>query len=409
MKRLLLLFLLLGCCAIPIQAQTRQTRKPAQKHAQKKKKRVKKAAAPVLLVPVKPEVTLQNDLLKATRPAPAALEITPEIQKNTNYYQSLQSTKDLKDASSSLLQRNIEKSDQALLEYRGLAEAVPLNFIDNSELIPTRRILNGPSQYDSRVEIRALDPTQDWVKKIIKNGYSIAVVVDRSRLRQVSKAFYQIDDSNTLGSTYQLCAGEAFRSQPIVGTGTAIVTGKRQMMTAGHVFAGPPGQYAVVFGFEITNKMGAYQTIYPADSVYFPVSVANQSPDLDIAVFNVDRDLKAPPLKWSAETKPPLNEPIYMIGFPYGLPKKVAANAEVITPDNDLNFFYTSLDAFQGNSGSPVFNLKTNDVIGILVSGNVDYHWNGSCNVSVDCSTPYCQGEKAVRIIAIKNLFNNGK
>ncbi len=275
------------------------------------------------------------------------------------------------------------------------------------DLPPNSRVVNGPSQYDSRVDVRSLDPALPWTRGMRSNAYSVGVVVDKSKLHKISALFYQIDDSSTLGTTYQLCPGEAFRDQPVVGTGTAMVTGKRQMITAGHVFAAAPKQYAIIFGFEIINKTGAYQKIIPADSIYFPVSIDKQSADLDIALFSVDRDLKAPPLKWSGEANPPVSENIYMIGYPYGLPKKVSANASVES-NNETLAIYTSLDAFAGNSGSPVFNLKTNEVIGILVSGGVDFQWNGTCNVSTLCSIPYCKGEKAIRITVIKNLLNYG-
>jgi len=57
---------------------------------------------------------------------------------------------------------------------------------------------------------------------------------------------------------------------------------------------------------------------------------------------------------------------VYMIGHPSGLPQKVAVNASVRSLEGAA-YFYTSLDAFQGNSGSPVFDRNTGEVIGILV------------------------------------------
>jgi len=322
---------------------------------------------------------------------------TQELNKNKTFHQSIQDARQMKAGEQQQL--------EAYFKIRDPAEEQSSAVIQD-DLPVGGRIIDGPSRYDSRVEIRALDPTSPWVKKILKNGYSVAVVVERSKLRQIAKTFYQIDDRNTLGNTFQLCTGEAFRDQPVVGTGTAIVIGKRQMLTAGHVFSGPLNRYAVIFGYEMANKAGGYQTIFPTDSVYFPVKITKRSGDMDIAVFDVDRDLNAAPIKLSKDPTPPVNEPIYMIGFPYGLPKKVAANASIISPTQEPVCFYTSLDAFQGNSGSPIFSLKTNEVIGILVSGNVDYHWNGSCNVAVDCSAPYCQGEKAVRTSAIRIWLN---
>jgi V8-like Glu-specific endopeptidase len=59
------------------------------------------------------------------------------------------------------------------------------------------------------------------------------------------------------------------------------------------------------------------------------------------------------------------------MGHPSGLPMKYADGAKVF--GNFDNYFSTNLDTFGGNSGSPVFNAKTNEVVGILVRGDIDY------------------------------------
>jgi S1-C subfamily serine protease len=276
---------------------------------------------------------------------------------------------------------------------------------DETEYLPKRRIINGPNQFDSRVDPQSLDPKQLWAKKMLSNSFSVAVVVEKANLKKISAGLYQVDDSRKLKSAYQLCPGEAFADQPVVGMGTAFVIGTRQMLTAGHVFSGPPENYAVIFGYEIISKTGTYERLVSADSVYFPTKLAKQSPILDIRLFEVDRDIKAPAFKWSTERQLAIGEPVYMIGHPYGLPKKIAANAS-IQDNTGLGYFYTTLDAFAGNSGSPVFRLQTNELIGVLVSGEVDFKWNGSCNVSNICRIPYCRGEKVIRITAIKDFLD---
>ena len=63
-----------------------------------------------------------------------------------------------------------------------------------------------------------------------------------------------------------------------------------------------------------------------------------------------------------------------MIGFPSGLPCKVAANAKV-SQNTDTFVFTGNLDTYGGNSGSPVFNLTTHEVEGILVRGGEDFEF----------------------------------
>lgn len=48
---------------------------------------------------------------------------------------------------------------------------------------------------------------------------------------------------------------------------------------------------------------------------------------------------------------------LYMLGHPTGLPVKLARNAKVKKKDHK-DYFEADLDAFKGNSGSPVFNKK---------------------------------------------------
>lgn len=274
---------------------------------------------------------------------------------------------------------------------------------DAEEESLTHRLINGPNQFDSRVEIRSINPNIPGAKDILRNARSVAVVVDRSRLVKVSTGYYQLDNSRTLGQIYQLCPGEAFKDQPVVGTGTAFVTGKHQMLTASHVFTGPLTNYAVVFGFELYNQTGALEPLISTDSVYFPKKITATSAQLDASLFETDRDLPSPPLTVYKGRNISTKQPVYMIGHPYGLPKKMAGNASVLS-NNDPTTFYTSLDAFQGNSGSPVFDLATNALIGVLVGGETDFNWNGSCNVSTLCKFPYCQGEKVIRITALAGM-----
>lgn len=92
-----------------------------------------------------------------------------------------------------------------------------------------------------------------------------------------------------------------------------------------------------------------------------------------------------------------------MLGYPSGLPLKATVNVSITSFDNSGGF-YTSLDAFQGNSGSPVFDLNTPQVIGVLVSGAADFVWNGGCNISATCRIPYCKGEKVFQLNLIPSL-----
>ncbi len=64
---------------------------------------------------------------------------------------------------------------------------------------------------------------------------------------------------------------------------------------------------------------------------------------------------------------------VYIIGHPCGLPLKVAAHPKSVVTKALPTTFVARLDAFGGNSGSPVFNRSTHRVEGILIEGQKDF------------------------------------
>lgn len=254
-----------------------------------------------------------------------------------------------------------------------------------------------PSQFGTLLEVRDLNPLISWQKNMLINGRSIGLVVQKSQMHRITDTLYQLDVSGRLGDQFRLCPGELFVDQPVAGEGTTFVIGATTLVTASHVFSQSIENYAIIFGYELISKKGAYEVFIPISNVYFPTKTILDASEEDIVVYEVDRPLHVPPLPLSTRQAVPDKGLVYMIGHPMGLPKKVALNA-CIGENSSVSCFYTSLDAFQGNSGSPVFLFGTNEVIGILVSGQKDYEWNGQCNRSTNCAPPYCRGEKVMRV-----------
>jgi hypothetical protein len=81
------------------------------------------------------------------------------------------------------------------------------------------------------------------------------------------------------------------------------------------------------------------------------------------------------------------NEKLSMIGYPFGTPAKLSRNANVLLDDPARGSFITNLDAFDGNSGSAVFN-SANEVVGILIGGTPSIAFvptKNSCDVYNRC------------------------
>ena len=219
----------------------------------------------------------------------------------------------------------------------------------------------------------------------------------------VSDEVYQLDLSNTLEQVYNLCSDQIFAKQPVVGTGTGFIVETNAMITAKHVFERSIEDYVVVFGFELVDVSGMVQSKIMASDIFYPKHIEEEFEELDVVKFTVDRAFNRPVLEWENSRDFEKESEIYMIGYPSGLPLKIALNAGIVD-NSPFQYFYTSLDGFQGNSGSPIFNLCSNKVIGVLVAGELDYEYNGNCYQTTLCKYPYCKGEKVIRI---ENILNN--
>jgi len=72
-------------------------------------------------------------------------------------------------------------------------------------------------------------------------------------------------------------------------------------------------------------------------------------------------------VNWNYE--PTLLKSLYTIGHPLGVTLKYTTNGGASKMVNDI-YFEANLDTYEGNSGSPVFDRKTHQVIGILTEGS---------------------------------------
>jgi hypothetical protein len=96
--------------------------------------------------------------------------------------------------------------------------------------------------------------------------------------------------------------------------------------------------------------------------------------------------------------QPPLepNDSVVVIGYPLGLPVKIADDA--IVRSLGKGFFKANCDTYEGNSGSAVFDdaqLQKGHLLvdGILVRGEDDFARTTPCFISKRCPFDGCRGE----------------
>jgi hypothetical protein len=174
------------------------------------------------------------------------------------------------------------------------------------------------------------------------------------------------------------CPDEPFSNQPYAAFCSAFLVDDDLIATAGHCSIDLELEdMRVVFGWEMIDA-DTWVTEVPADNVYFVEEALGEvlNPFKDHAVLRLDRAVNVPgvePLDVRRRGKVTNNALVGVIGYPMGLPKKVAFGPDTRVYGNLRPWFFkANFDASGGNSGSPVFDQETGVVEGIYVSSRVE-------------------------------------
>ncbi|MDE2039547.1 MAG: trypsin-like peptidase domain-containing protein [Elusimicrobia bacterium] len=177
-----------------------------------------------------------------------------------------------------------------------------------------------------------------------------------------------------------LCKSERFYGQPRGAFCTGFLVGPDLLVTAGHCVLDHPGgarqfcrQVAFVADYGYYDK-ASDPTLTDSSKIYRcrRVIAAAHKPGTigkpDWALIRLSRPVdprRRPPFDIDRGALPKVGSPVLMIGYPKGLPVKIAAGARVTKTGDGV--FYADLDAYKGNSGSPALG-RDGVVEGILVS-----------------------------------------
>lgn len=202
---------------------------------------------------------------------------------------------------------------------------------------------------------------------------------------------------------------EAFWDEPNPAFCSGFKVGRRLIATAGHCVKSEEEcrDTRIVFKFYKDDKKDSVPGKgIPAQNVYKCVGIFDEyrqgSGRSDWQVLKVDRDIAAPEttIRKSADGLIARGERLTVIGYPLGLPVKIASGAEVRQVKK--NTFVANLDSYHGSSGSAVFNtakLRNGELFveGILVGGEKDFEAKpaGRCLISKRCPQDGCIGEHA--------------
>jgi V8-like Glu-specific endopeptidase len=251
---------------------------------------------------------------------------------------------------------------------------------------------------DERVEA-AYYPNQ----KVKELSRSVAGRVEKDLLVKEGNIFKL--PSQTLQNVMGVCATERFSTQTSFVECSGFLVASDLLVTAGHCVQTQTDceQGKWVFDYVLGSKSLSEKNVYSCKEIVSQdLSFLN-----DFALIRLDRsviDRKPLAVRKRGEVDP--RSKLIVMGHPSGLPLKIDDNGSVREISSEQNYFVAELDAFGGNSGSPVLNQDTLEVEGILVRGDRDYSWSPehSCAVANVCETGTCRGEDVQKITKIKGI-----
>jgi len=244
-----------------------------------------------------------------------------------------------------------------------------LAFLANSTLAATK-VVYGDDNRKDLYEI--LNP------KTLKLATGTAGMVDLNLLNENGDEYF-LNRKITLEEGLNICPSERFSDQPIASNCSGFLVKEDIIITAGHCYSGRAANscktHAWLFDYAMEGSNSINTDNITKDNVYFCKKVIKVKFDRnqDFAIIKLDRKVVGrSPLKYRTSGEVSKKSKLMVIGHPSMLPTKVSAGGTVIG-NNDTFQFTTTLDTFQGNSGSAVFNEETGEIEGILVSGKTDY------------------------------------
>ncbi|HEX6277918.1 MAG TPA: serine protease [Polyangiaceae bacterium] len=211
---------------------------------------------------------------------------------------------------------------------------------------------------------------------------AVALIAESSLERRSDGGFDVVAEA--LGDFANLCASEAFREQPTAALCSGVLVDESLVLTAAHCASSVAtcADQRWVFGYAVRAE-GESSIVVQDDDIYrcrsVPVSRRETSADgrrWDYALVELDRPVSRPrrPAKL-ATADVATGDTMTVIGYPNGLPAKVASAGVVLDDRSGCRDYFTlDSDTFDGNSGSGVFDER-GEVAGVFTRGADDYEY----------------------------------
>lgn len=311
----------------------------------------------------------------------------------------------------------VAQKSEADLKYAAEQQSILLHYLrqrQSRQFLDKNYLFRSTHPFDRRrfsprLEIRELDVRDSIEHSIFQRSRGTLGMILANRLSPIDEFTVQVDASIKMGENYGLCRDEPYWDQPSSCFCTAFLVDSNIVATAAHCIQYLPlDQIKFILGFELARREGLVDYKIQGRDVFTATEIVggSESQSLDFVLLRLDRTASAQKVLKVATSPPALTDSVYAIGFPSGLPMKVAGIGDVTQMEGDT-YFYSNIDTYEGNSGSPVFNSRTHEVVGILIEGDQDFENRGNCRKAKDCYGRGCKGEKAISAVQILPFLEN--
>lgn len=280
-----------------------------------------------------------------------------------------------------------------------------------TQTLGTERPLNGS---DDRADYGTIR------NRVVKKKADASVALfSRAAIRALPSGQLKIK-SRPIRQEANLCEGERFSGQVSAAFCSGTLVASDLVLTAGHCVAetGGKGPKAAnirfIFGFTADNEHDPGKTQFDRAYIFAGKEMVDgkfatrKKGGEDWALVRLTSPVPeriAEPVTQIRKGRVEDKTKIYVLGYPSGFPLKYAPEAAIVANDKPA-YFVADLDTFSGNSGSGVYDERTNELVGILARGETDYYMDErqKCLRAYRCSGEGCGGEDVTRIERVVGL-----
>ena len=202
-------------------------------------------------------------------------------------------------------------------------------------------------------------------------------LVRKSHLSRLPDGRYQLN-GDPLTRWFRMCPDALFAQEPLIANCSGALVAKDVILTAGHCVTktgeGSTGIHDQVAVFNY-RRHTAEQTSYiiEAEDVHelkeFIYHEFVGARDVDLTLIRLERASQRKPLTYRRTSTLAVGTPLFILGYPLGTPLKLVDGSEILSYNHPEKAFRHELDTFSVNSGSPVFNALTHEIIGVHARG----------------------------------------